>query len=81
MRSRSCADDWCDVLEFVVADTAIGRSGRIFFTNAVLAIPDVEEYLEADSFQYAIPLSANKILQQKFAHLLKRLVGRPPTQV
>ena len=45
--------------------------------KAAFAIPDIYEYLEQHSFQYAIRLPANQILQEQIKYLLTRSVGRP----
>jgi hypothetical protein len=37
--------------------------------------------LEAEGMGYAIRLPANRVLQEKIGHLLKRPVGRPPQEV
>jgi hypothetical protein len=37
--------------------------------------------LEAEGYAYAIRLPGNAVLQCRIAHLLKRLVGRPPHEV
>ncbi len=44
-------------------------------------MPEVYEFLEAESFKYAIRLPANWMLQDCVAHLLKRPVGRPLNDV
>ena len=41
----------------------------------------VYEFLEAERIKYAIRLPANEVLQNRIAYLLKRAVGRPPTDV
>ena len=43
--------------------------------------PEVYEFLEAERIKYAIRLPANRILQERIAHLLTRPVGRPPSEV
>ncbi|MBV40890.1 MAG: IS1380 family transposase, partial [Rhodospirillaceae bacterium] len=43
--------------------------------------PDLYEFLEAENYKYVIRLKANKVLQDRIAHLLTRPVGRPPNQV
>lgn len=45
--------------------------------DAAFAIPELFDYLEANDFGYAIRLRANKVLQRRIAHLLKRRSGRP----
>ena len=54
---------------------------RYFRADAAFAMPEVYEFLEAESFRYAIRLPANRVLQQSIAHLLRRPVGRPPKEV
>ena len=49
--------------------------------DAAIASPEIYEYLEAESMLYAIRLSADKVLQESIAHLLRRPVGRPPNHV
>ena len=39
------------------------------------------EFLEAEAFKYAIRLPANRVLQESIGYLLKRPVGRPPSEV
>ncbi len=55
--------------------------GHAVVKQAASANPEVYEFLEAEAFKYAIRLPANNILQESIAHLLKRPVGRPPTEV
>src|SRR5262249_33582119 len=45
------------------------------------AMPGVYKYLEANRLNYAIRFPANRILQERIGHLLKRPVGRPPNYV
>ena len=59
------AHGWRDVLEPVAA----------------FASPDIDEFLEAEGYTYAIRLKANAVLQDGIAHLLSRPVGRPPNHV
>ncbi|WP_280817681.1 IS1380 family transposase [Parasedimentitalea maritima] len=54
---------------------------RSFRADAAFAIPNLYEILESESYFYAIRLRANRVLQGKVAHLLKRPVGRPPNHV
>ena len=54
---------------------------RYFRADAAFANPEVYEFLEDEEFKYAIRLPANQILQQKIGYLLKRPVGRPPSEV
>ena len=75
------ADGWKDVLEPVVARYR-GKFKRHYFrADAAFANPEVYEFLEAESFNYAIRLPANSVLQERIGYLLKRPVGRPPNEV
>ena len=75
------AHGWRDVLVPVV-ERYKGRAIRLYFRgDAAFASPDIYDYLEAEGMLYAIRLPANKVLQESIAHLLKRPVGRPPTDV
>jgi hypothetical protein len=75
------ADGWQDVLDPVVARYR-GKVSRIYYrADAAFAMPGVYEYLEDQQITYAIRLPANRVLQGRIGHLLKRPVGRPPNQV
>ncbi|MBM3624962.1 MAG: IS1380 family transposase [Alphaproteobacteria bacterium] len=75
------ADGWENVLKPVVARYK-GQVSRIYFRgDAGFANPDIYDYLEAEGVKYAIRLPANRILQERIAHLLTRPVGRPPNEV
>ena len=75
------ADGWQDVLDPVVARYR-GKVSRIYFrADAAFAMPGVYEYLEDKRIKYAIRLPANRVLQERIGHLLKRPVGRPPNHV
>jgi hypothetical protein len=75
------AADWRAVLEPVIARYR-GRVKRLYFRgDAAFANPEIYEFLEAESYGYAIRLPANAVLQGKIGHLLKRPVGRPPQEV
>ena len=54
---------------------------RFFRADAAFAIPGRYEMLEANGYFDAIRRRANRVLQGKIAHLLKRPVGRPPNHV
>jgi hypothetical protein len=69
------------VLEPVVARYRNRKLRRYFRGDAALAPPEVYEFLETESFKYAIRLPANRVLQDSIAHLLTRPVGRPPNHV
>ena len=75
------AHEWRDVLDPVVARYRDRLLRRYFRGDAAFALPGIYEFLEAESFKYAIRLPANKVLQESIAHLLKRLVGPPPNGV
>src|SRR5882724_12061312 len=75
------ADGWRAVLEPVVARYR-GTVKRLYFRgDAAFANPEIYEFLEAEGIGYAIRLPANRVLQDKIGHLLKRPVGRPPQEV
>ena len=75
------ADGWKDVLEPVVARYRDRFKRRYFRADAAFANPEVYEFQEAEGYKYAIRLPANQILQQMIGYLLKRPVGRPPSEV
>ena len=75
------AREWRDVLEPVVVRYRDRTLRRYFRADAAFASPEVYEFLEAEGFRYAIRLPTNKVLQESIAHLLKRPVGRPPSDV
>ena len=75
------ADGWEAVLKPVIARYADRPLMRFFRADAAFAIPDLYELLEAEGYFYATRLRANRVLQGKVAHLLKRPVGRPPKHV
>ena len=54
------ADDWRDVLEPVVMRYRARWLRRYFRADAAFAMPEVYEFLEAESFRYAIRLPANR---------------------
>jgi hypothetical protein len=75
------ADGWQSVLRPVV-ERYKGKVLRIYFrADAGFANPEVYEFLEAERIKYAIRLPANRILQERIAHLLTRPVGGPPNEV
>ena len=75
------AADWRAVLEPVIARYR-GSVKRLYFRgDAAFANPEIYEFLEAESYGYAIRLPTNAVLQGKIGHLLKRPVGRPPHEV
>jgi hypothetical protein len=69
------------LLELVVARYR-GRVKRLYFRgDAAFANPAIYEFLEAEGVGYRILLPANRVLQDKIGHLLKRAAGRPPQEV
>jgi hypothetical protein len=75
------AHGWRDVRDPLVPRYRGQALRRLLRGDAVFALPDVYEYLEAAGFQYAIRLPANQVLQARIAPLLRRPVGRPPHYV
>ena len=65
------ADGWRDVLEPVIARYRERDLRRYFRGDAAFAKPELYELLEAEGYQYAIRLPANRILQEQ---------DRPPAQ-
>src|ERR1700719_2032450 len=75
------ADGWREVLEPVVSRYR-GRVKRLYFRgDAAFANPEVYEFFETEGMSHTIRLPANRVLQDKIGHLLKRPVGRPPQEV
>jgi hypothetical protein len=75
------AGGWRAMLEPVIARYR-GSVKRLYFRgDAAFANPEIYEFLEAEGIGYAIRLPANRILQDRIGHLLKRPVGRPPHEV
>ncbi len=75
------AHGWMDEVRPVVARYRGKVKRRYFRADAAFANPEAYEFLEAESFKYAIRLPANQILQERIGYLLKRPVGRPPIEV
>lgn len=75
------ADGWEEVLKPIMARYACRHLMRFFRADAAFAIPELYDMLEAEGYFCAIRLRANRVLQGKVAHLLKRPVGRPPNHV
>ena len=69
------------MLEPVVARYRERDLRRYFRADAAFANPEVYEFLEAEGYKYTIRLPANRILQDRIGHLLKRPVGRPPITI
>jgi hypothetical protein len=75
------ADGWEGVIKPVV-ERYQRKVSRIYFrADAAFAMPEVYEYLEAERIKYAIRLPANQVLQNRIGYLLKRPVGRQPSEV
>ena len=75
------ADDWQTVLKPVIARYADGHLMRFFRADSAFAIPELYKTLETAGYFCAIRLRANRVLQGRIGHLLKRPVGRPPKGV
>ena len=74
------AEDWRSVLEPVIVRYRERGIGVYFRADAAFAKPELYEQLEAEDIRYAIRLPANRVLQERIAHLLTRPVGRPPNK-
>ena len=74
------AHDWKELLEPVVARYRDSGLRKYLRADAAFASPEVYQYLEDESFLYAIRLPANAVLHRAIDHLLTRPVGRPPKQ-
>ena len=75
------AADWRSVLEPVIARYR-GTVKRLYFRgDAAFAIPQIYELLEAEGVGYTMRLPANRVLQERIGHLLKRSLGRLPHEV
>jgi hypothetical protein len=75
------ADGWRAVLEPVIARYRGVVKHLYFRGDAAFANPEMYEYLEAEGIGYTIRLPANRVLQDKIGHLLKRPIGRPSHDV
>ena len=67
------AHGWHDVLEPVVARYRNRKARRYFQGDAAFASPDLDEFLEAEGYKYAIRLKSNAFLQASIAHLITRV--------
>ena len=76
----SSADDWHSVLEPIVARYRDVDIRRFFRGDAAFARPELYEYLELESYLYAIRLPANEVLYREIEPFLTRPVGRPPNR-
>ena len=74
------ADDWLSVLAPVVARYRNLDIRRFFRGDAAFARPELYEYLELESYLYAIRLPANEVLYREIEPFLTRPVGRPPNR-
>ena len=72
------AHDWKELLEPVVARYRDSGLRKYLRADAAFASPEVYQYLEQESFLYAIRLPGNAVLHRAIDHLLTRPVGRPP---
>jgi hypothetical protein len=72
------AKDWKATLEPIVARYRDPGIARYFRGDAAFANPDIYEYLESESYGYAIHLPANDILWREIEHVRTRPIGRPP---
>ena len=78
MHSAHC---WESVFKPVIVRYQ-GKVLRIYFrADAAFAMPGVYECLEAERVKYAIRIPTNQVLQNRIGYLLKRPVGRPPSEV
>jgi hypothetical protein len=75
------AAGWREVLEPVIARYRGTVKRRYCRGDAAFANPEIYEFLEVAGMGYAIRLPANRVLQEKIGHLLKRPVGRPSHEV
>ena len=73
----SSADDWHSVLEPIIARYRDVDIRRFFRGDAAFARPELYEYLELESYLYAIRLPANEVLYREIEPFLTRPVGRP----
>jgi len=71
------AKDWQSLLDPIVARYRGKEIDCYFRGDAAFANPGIYEYLEEESFGYAIRLPANATLMDKITPLLVRPVGRP----
>jgi hypothetical protein len=52
-------------------------SALYFWGDTAFAKPEIYEFLEAEGIGYTARLPADRVLQDRIGHLLKRPVGRP----
>jgi len=75
------AADWRLALEPVIGRYR-GTVKRLYFRgDAAFANPEMYAFLEAEGAGYTMRLPANRVLQERIGHLLKRPPGRPPHEV
>ena len=76
------AHDWQAALDPVIKRYRWSGLWRSYLRgDAAFAIPELFDYLEANGFGYAIRLRANKVLNRRIEHLLKRRSGRPSNTI
>lgn len=76
------SDDWQALLDPVIKRYRWAGLWRKYLRgDAAFAIPGLFDCLEANDFGYAIRLKANKVLERRIGHLLKRRRGRPSNSV
>jgi hypothetical protein len=75
------ADGWKAILKPIIEKYTDHHLMRFFRADAAFAIPERYKTLETAGYFYAIRLRANRVVQFRIAHLLKRPVGRPPKGV
>lgn len=75
------ADGWGKLLEPVVARYRDRALRRYFRADAAFANAEVCEFLETEGLKDAIRQPGNRVLQVSIGYLLKRPIGRPPSDV
>jgi hypothetical protein len=73
VRARRPATDLSDAAGAGKTSIAADERGS---ARAAFASSDIYEFLEAEGFLYATPLSKNQVLQESIAHLLTGPFGR-----
>jgi hypothetical protein len=80
--AKSTGADGCDGTLNPVVERCRSKVSRIYFRAvASFANPDIYWFLQAERIHCAIRLSANRILQQRLGHLLRRPIEPPPNEV
>ncbi len=72
------ADDWRSALEPVIERYRDVDKRRLFRGDVAFAIPELDDPIDAEVYEYVIRLKANQVLERHLGHLLTRPVGRPP---